>query len=287
MKITNKSGLPAPLVAAITNDPYSSGDSDISVTRLISPPRKVALERANADKIEEDAADRIWSLIGQIGHLILERANNGAVVERRLSAIVEGWKVSGQVDLVDGDLVDYKFTSLWSAKNGCKPEWIHQLNLNAWLCAQNGIEIKGLKIVAILRDWTVTEASRNPELPQRQVVVFDVPKWDSKAQFDFMVDRVKAHQMARVVLPECSDEDRWTKPPKFALMKEGRKSAVRLFDREQDAVSAMDAIVLDHQKHFIQHRKGERMRCQFYCAAAPFCEQWLAEKPEAKDDIIP
>ncbi len=44
-KWTNALNLPAPIVAAITNDPYSSGDADISVTSLIAPARQRELMR--------------------------------------------------------------------------------------------------------------------------------------------------------------------------------------------------------------------------------------------------
>src|SRR3954463_10849323 len=38
MKLTNRLGLPEPIVAAVANDGYSRGDADISVTSLLKPP---------------------------------------------------------------------------------------------------------------------------------------------------------------------------------------------------------------------------------------------------------
>ena len=73
MKYTNKLNLPQPLVSAIVNDKYDSGTSDISVTSLLKPYQLRALERHH-DKLTEDIADRIWSLLGQVIHGILERA---------------------------------------------------------------------------------------------------------------------------------------------------------------------------------------------------------------------
>src|SRR3990167_5596923 len=49
MKLTNKQGLPQPLVEAVRNDSYGRGDADISVTQLLAPPRKVALIHEHAD----------------------------------------------------------------------------------------------------------------------------------------------------------------------------------------------------------------------------------------------
>ena len=51
MKITNELGLPEALVAAVRNDPYDAGTCDISVTKLISPPRMVALEAEHGKEI--------------------------------------------------------------------------------------------------------------------------------------------------------------------------------------------------------------------------------------------
>src|SRR6202142_1696526 len=84
MKYTNKQNLPQPIVKAVTNDSYNSGDCDISVTSLLKPPQMLALERLHKDDLEEDVSDRIWSLLGQVIHGILERAEETAVAERRL-----------------------------------------------------------------------------------------------------------------------------------------------------------------------------------------------------------
>src|SRR5437762_14151842 len=111
--ITNRLGLPQPIVDAVRNDPYTSGHSDITVTQLLRPARAVALEREHRDEIVEDAADRLWALCGQIGHAILERGSKQVLTERRFFAQIAGWNVSGQADLIPPDmLIDYKFTSV-------------------------------------------------------------------------------------------------------------------------------------------------------------------------------
>jgi len=48
MQITNRLNLPAAIVEAVRNDPYSSGDCDISCTRLVGPPMIRHLERLHA-----------------------------------------------------------------------------------------------------------------------------------------------------------------------------------------------------------------------------------------------
>jgi hypothetical protein len=276
--ITNRLGLPQPIVDAVRADPYSSGRSDISVTTLLKPPRAVALERQHASEIVEDAADRLWSLVGQIGHAILERGSKEAITERRLYTEINGWIVSGQVDLVPPDLLlDYKFTSVWSCKDGLKPEWEQQLNMLHLLCVRNGIHIVKAQIVAIFRDWSTLEARRSPDYPQTQVQLFDVPLWTLPAIESYITERVRAHQAARAALPECTAEERWEKPTKWALMKKGRERAVKLFDSAQAANVALEGA---SKEHYIQERPGEQVRCQSYCAAAPFCSQFASLKQQ-------
>ncbi len=274
MKITNKSNLPLPLVKAIELDPYGH-DCDFSTTTLIKPPRIVALERAHADELEEDAADRIWALIGQIGHLILERASvpGEELVERRFTARVCGKTIGGQVDLWNRGtltLLDYKFTSIWSATHGVKPEWEQQMNINAFLCAENGLTVTKAQIVCIFRDWSVGEARRSQGYPQQQVRVLDVPLWPPEHQLAYIADRVQKQLNASQTLPECSAVERWAKPEKWAVMAPGRKRAVLLCDTLKEAKERADT----GAGHYVQHRPGVNTRCEDFCAVAQFCEQF-------------
>lgn len=201
-----------PLVRAVERDPYDSGDCDCSVSRLVAPPRKIALEYLHKDEMPpEDAADRIFALLGQIGHLILERAADSSICEKRYFAEVLGWKVSGQVDLIPEEqkIIDYKLTSIYAVKDGLKPEWLHQCNLLAYLCGQNDITITKAQIIVIFRDWFLSKSRRDPNYPQSQVQVLEVPIWSIDEQRMFMESRVLAHQNARKELPQCTLEETW------------------------------------------------------------------------------
>jgi len=268
--ITNHAGLPLPLVEAVKRDPYSNGQSDITVTTLLKPARAVALERTHKDEIEEDAADRLWALIGQIGHLILERSG-GMSTELRLFSQVRGWKVSGQMDLLSGNiLTDYKLTSVWSCKEGLKPEWEQQMNALRWLASKNEIAIEKAQIVAIFRDWSKLEAKRSADYPRHQVQVFDVALWTLEHAEKWIYERVETHQAARTVLPECTPAERWERPEKFAVMKAGRERAVKLHATKEAAELHLKRVSDDH---FWERREGEQVRCASYCSARPFCTQ--------------
>jgi len=280
MQITNHANLPDAIVQAVVNDPYDAGDCNISVTSLIGPPQIRVLSRAHWDELEEDASDRIWALVGQIGHGILERAETSAITERRLFADIEGWRLSGQLDrlvlLPDGRLQDYKFTSVWACIDGAKPEWIAQLNVLRWLLEQNDYPpVRALETVAILRDWSKGKARAGGSYPQRQVRVLSVPIWPMPQVEDYLRERIHLHQRAETCaetsrpLPECTAEERWSKPDVWAVKKPGRKSAVKLYDSQNDAWQHAREI----QNGYVEHRLGESVRCADYCPVAQFCAQ--------------
>ena len=117
MNLTNLHGLPDAFVNAVKNDSYKGG-GDISVTKLIDSPRRRVLNRQFKEFVVEDVSERVWSLMGQAVHTVLERAGTSAMVEERLYMDVHGWKLSGQfdrLDLVDKTLQDWKLTSVFKA----------------------------------------------------------------------------------------------------------------------------------------------------------------------------
>lgn len=101
--ITNRQNLPNPIVNAIEKwrAKYDRGESDITVTQLIAPPRKVVLETDNRDKIVEDAADLVYSTLGSAMHAILEESAEEGMKEERLYMKIGGWNVGGQIDILE------------------------------------------------------------------------------------------------------------------------------------------------------------------------------------------
>jgi hypothetical protein len=273
MKLTNSLSLPEPLVLAIHNDPYDRGKSDFTVSELNQPPRMRALTRQNADKITEDVSDRLWALFGQIGHTILERSGMENLVERRFYADVAGKIVGGQADLIlkpgnKAKLIDYKFCSHYTTKDGIKPEWTAQINMLRFMALEDaGIEIDEAEIVAIF--WPESVKHGNVKAPAQ---VFPVELWWTEKTHTYIDERIKLHLDAEKELPLCSDEERWTSPEKFSVMKLGRKSALKLHDTQGEAQSHINSIGAGG--HYIEHRPPEYRRCERYCAAAPFCSQY-------------
>jgi hypothetical protein len=285
VRITNELNLPEPLVRAITNDGYSRGESDFSVTQLIAPARARVLRKRHSHLITEDASDRIYSLLGQAIHTILERAEITAKVEERLFAKVDGLTISGQFDrmvLIENEdnshtLQDWKLSSIWAVADGYKVEWEQQLNMLRWLAEANDLDVSRLQIIAIFRDWSRSRAKRDPSYPQHQVKVIDIPLWTLDRAYDFIRERLAAHVDAELgELPDCTPEERWYRGEQWAVMKAGNKRAVKLHEFKNEAekhAAELQAEAKPGAKFVVEHRPGENGRCADYCAAYAFCKQ--------------
>lgn len=281
MRITNKYGLPDAIYAAARNDSYSRGNSDISVTQLIDSPRVVYLREKHNKDMEDDLVNRIWALLGQGVHTILERAGGeDAVVEERLFLKVGDWTISGAADVQKyakpPTIVDYKVTGAWSLMD-IKPSWERQLNCLAYLVYMNkNIRVGRLEICCIVRDWQRSRAAREPDYPQRPIVVVPIPLWSVEDQETYVRARTDLHRSARMAdedemwLPQCSDEDQWRKPASWAVKKAGGKRALRVFDIESEAQEFLQA----EAGRLLEVRGGEPTRCVGdYCGVSRWCRQ--------------
>ncbi len=291
MKLTNKHNLPDTFVNVITRPTYSRGDSEISVTEILSPPQLVLLRRRHAEEIEVDAADQVWSLFGSACHNILQHGKDDHhVVEERLFTTFDGWRISGAIDLQeyqpDGSIVisDYKVTSAWAVQQE-KTEWIDQLNLYAWLIERvKAIPVTGLKIIGIVRDWSRREAAMKEGYPQAPIVTLDIPLWTPAEREAFVGYRLDKHNEANFAavsgkMPECTPGEMWEKPTTYAVFKDGGKRAKKVFQVKQEAEA-----FLAEQKgaHYVETREGGRTRCESFCQAAPFCTQWKNYRKESE-----
>lgn len=272
MKITNRLNLPSSIVKAVQNDKYSRGDAHISVTALIGPARKRALEQQHADELTEDVSERIWALMGQIAHGILERADDTAWCEERLFIERHGWRISGAFDRYllesNGLLQDYKLTSTYAIKDGSKPEWTAQENIYALMLREHGYLVRHLQVVAILRDWQKAKSKHTPDYPQVPALVIPVEMWTPEHTEDYIKTRLIAHGRAQHELPECDADERWERPAIYALYKGKNLRATRLYDTLAEGEAALDAAGSGHE---LRERPAEQKRCQDYCAALPYC----------------
>lgn len=299
MPLSNKLGLPQPIVEAVKKETYDPGHGDFSATGLIAPPKIKVLEARHKEEIWEDVADKLYSLYGQTMHLILERSGmklTDYMVEKRHYAQYAKWLVSAQLDcmfVADGVLSDYKFTTAYGAQTNMdgtmdiKKEWYAQLNIQADILRRNPQlnlpPIQKLQIVALLRDWQPSKAAQDKLYPQSQIVIVPIPMADPVKVEQYILHRCELHEAARNqpiddLIPECTKEERWEDETKFAAMKIGGKRATKVFDTRQDYDGWM-ANQKDAATFQMLERPGFARRCmgmagKVYCPARNFCHHY-------------
>ena len=269
----------SPLItAALDHDGYSRGASDYSATDLIAPPQVTRLKRQHADQIVRKRSSNIIALLGTAMHAYLEKFEEpGTIKEERLFAEVNGYALSGQIDVQkssDGVAVritDHKVTTCYKVMKDSFPDWEQQLNIYAWLARMNGIEVEALEIHAILRDWrdNMTNQDGQPDEPE---LTIELPLWSYAEQDLFVRDRLNdliSGEMGEV--RDCTDEERWFRPPVYAVWKSGGKRPSKLFDSPAAAQEYVDHM---GKLYSIEERPAQYIRCERFCEAAPFCPQW-------------
>jgi hypothetical protein len=302
-KFSNRSKLPAQIVSAVINDPYNM-HGHLTATSLIQPPRMRQLTMRHKDEIVIDVEDSIWSLLGQTAHSILERAEqSGSFHEERIHADIDGITISCQTDvycaqeprLVNGawamdengalklfeiepTIRDYKLIKVIAGAFK-HPEWEQQLNINAHIWELLGFPVKRLEVIAIYRDWSKILARREREYPP-PVQVFPIELWSRKKRDEYVRARVYLHAASEKLeddqLPYCMPQEQWRRPPQYAVNRMSRKSAVRLFKTDLEAQN----FILNsksNNKMWVTFRPGEAVRCEEYCNARPFCNQYKIE----------
>jgi hypothetical protein len=235
----------------------------------------------------------LWMLLGTALHVVAERSEvSGHTNEERLSAGIDGIILSGAIDLqkdeADGiTITDYKFTSAWALMND-KPEWEQQQNIYKYLVERvKKKPVKGLKICALIRDWSRRDAQNKPDYPQAPIQIVDIPMWTFDRTEAFIKERVEMHRDSKVSadwgeeLPPCTDEERWVRATTYAVKKDGRKTAIRVFDT-QDEADALLKEMPEKDKGFIEIRKGEAVRCTGnFCGVSQWCSQFQNQKEQS------
>ena len=269
MNLTNKYGIPEAIYKTILEDIYDPNPKRIGATTLCGPTMIRKLKLEHWDELVEDAADRMWALLGTAVHYVFQKQTDNAFTEQRLEYDHEsGLKIVRYTDRFKGGKIeDFKVTSVWSCMRGIKPEWINELNVDAWMWREHGFEVRELWINAVLRDWSKGKIYEDnyPRIPFQKI---RIPLWDKDVQMDYIDCRIQAHLNPQ----PCTPEEMWEKPTTYAVKKVGRKSAMRVLPTRDDAERWMlELKEADQKKCSIEKRTGERIRCKDYCLVSEFC----------------
>lgn len=283
MKLTNKHGLPESIVNALKRPEYTKGRAHLSVTQLINSPKIVALTKKFEDELESDVSEMVWSLFGSAIHKVLEHGKDEShIVEERLHAEVDGYRISGAIDLqvvnANGRSIrDYKTCSVWSVMNE-KIEWEQQLNCYAWLVEKaTGQPVTDLGIVAVIRDWNRRDASRREDYPQAPIKELPINLWPMEQREDYIRNRVHVHAEAEFAIESdgeiasCTPDEMWEKPTMWAIKKTGGVRAKSVHETEGAANEALEKAGKGYE---IEVRPGSRTRCENFCPVNHRCQQW-------------
>lgn len=283
MIITNKLGLPAPLVSMAQQD-YVYKPNEYRVTSLLKGVRETILERRHYDKIEQDASDMIWLLFGTAVHNVLEKFDEGSGVlkEERIKIPFEEFTLSGQFDLYDGNrkkVIDYKTASVWKIIFGDYSDWRRQTLIYSYMLRSIGFNPQGAEIVALLKDWSKRDSKIKSGYPTHPVYVvkFKFADADFEECEQWLKERFaeirEAEKLLDDQLPLCTPDERFNNGDKFAVMKKGRKTALRVLSSMDEAEKWM----AERGGDFIEVRKGEDKKCLDYCSVCEFCDYYQKE----------
>lgn len=278
MVVKNELGLPQELVNAVSTEKHNKS-GEYSATTLLRGVKEILLTDRHWDEIEVDASDSIWALFGSACHALLEKQDGEGFKEESFSTIVDGVKVTGKVDLYDlinGCIEDYKTSSIWKVIFQSFDDYKKQGMIYLWLLRKQELPAKMFRFYSLLKDHSKSKARFDSNYPKTPVHVYEYHP--SEKDFEeielFVSEKIKMIKkyvsLSDDDIPPCSAEERWQSDSKFALMKEGRKSAVKLFDSKDEAESY---IILNNlvKNHSIQERVGESRKCLDYCNCCQFC----------------
>jgi hypothetical protein len=109
--------------------------------------------------------------------------------------------------------------------------------------------------------------------------MIDIPMWDSVTTETYVRQRLDMHRFAKQAqefgeeLQACTDEERWMSETIYAVKREGRKTAIRVFKTIEEATE-----LAEKEKGYVEERKGEYKRCTGdFCGVSKWCKQYQGE----------
>jgi hypothetical protein len=99
-----------------------------------------------------------------------------------------------------------------------------------------------------------------------------------------MKEKIAEYKQSREIADDeiqpCTAKERWEKPSKYAVKKEGNKRAYKLLDTLEEA----EKIAGDKGKEYgVEKRPGESTRCLDYCSVCEHCNFYRDNVAAAED----
>ena len=275
MKLLNSMNLPQAFCNAVNLERHNEKGC-FSATTLLKGACATILTDRHFDEIEVDVADCVWQIWGTAVHKIFEDAGIDGIKEEKFEVTVSNSKVTGRVDLFDeknGVLYDWKTASTYKVSFNDFSDWKKQGLIYAWLMKQNGLEVKECRFIALLKDHSKSKAKTDSSYPQMPVYNygFKVTEKDLEEIETFIKNRIAELEacegVADELLEPCTAEERWATADKWAIMKTGRKTALKVCESEEEANRLLPELGGTN----IEFRAGCSRRCEDYCSCNTFC----------------
>lgn len=279
MKVTNKHNLPQVIVDIVENQRKIT-PKRYSVTEILSGTREILLKRRHNDEIEIDCSMQVNAILGTAAHKVLELAEtdtNVKMEERINIEVMDGYSLSGQYDrFIDGVIEDWKTASVFKFMMDDFKDWKRQGMMYAWLKRRlnDGEPVHKVRFYALFKDWSYTKSQRDASYPQSQIMSVEWAVTDIEMKEIDTFIRNKFTELikyeSRELLPMCTQDERWADDDKYAVMKPGRKSAVRVLPNMFEA----EQYIIDNnvKNGYVEKREGKDKKCINYCDACKFCD---------------
>ena len=246
VEFTNNHGVPfeTALFAGYHSTLYSGGAprvGKLSTTTLIGPLRKAIYGMLQPESTEpQDVNFLLASAKGTAMHQGMTNAltayGSGYICEQRIETEVDGWKISGEFDILtpDKQIKDLKFVSNYNLKKlqedmlilqpGMSLEEMYeqtptyfkyQAQLSVYYYLLNDLEVKPYASILFM----LNNGSDMGKFKVDSEVTF--PLWPREATQEFIENRVaiiKQH-LADGTLPLCSDSERGFSPAEYKLQR--------------------------------------------------------------------
>lgn len=282
MKISNKLHLPQAFIDAVSLERHNKS-GQYSATTLNKGVKEIILQERHWDEFTQDAADNVWAVFGTAVHSILEKYNDGNLHEQKFEVSLSKSVITGTVDSYDmanGIINDWKTASVWKVQFQDFEDWRNQGLTYAWLLRQNDLDVRLCRFIALLKDHSKTKAKLDATYPQSPVFVyeFEITPEDLDQTGKRILEKVKALEEAQKIADDdiepCTAKERWCDGDKWAVMKNGRKSAIRVFDSEADADACAGEL---GNSHYVEYRPAVSKKCADYCLCKDFCNFYKKE----------
>ena len=290
MIITNNKNLPKAFVDACASE-HEYREGRYSVTDLLRGTCEAVLLHRHGNEVVKDASEMVWAVFGSAVHNLMENGEREEWQTPEMHLVQDmgdGWTLSGYADLYDSkehEVVDYKTTSAYKFALGETEEWRRQLLSYAWMLERDGTPCRHGRIIAMCKDWSAKDVGKEgyPDTPVATVDweftdadMDEIGEW-LRGRFDELREQ---EGRSDCELTPCPPDERWHRPDRYAVVKEGAARAKRVFDTADEA---RDFLATLEDGYAIDVRKGSDPKCDGYCDVRGWCQFYAAKQAAAAD----